>query len=67
MVPGGEPVFEDACTRKQLSLGVRGWTFLNHAQRGTAIEAQLDSMWEGNEHNEDVTLDSVLGKAFYRP
>jgi len=59
MVPGGEPVFVDARTRKQLSLGASGQPLLNDAKRMAATGARI----ENRLHNDArVTLASVLSK-----
>ena len=61
MAPGGEPVFVDARTRKQLSLGMSGCTFLKDAHRMTATTARTENRLP-NDEDAHVTLASVLSK-----
>jgi hypothetical protein len=61
MVPHGQnPVFVDAHTKKQLSLGMRELVYMSDAQRRASIERLIERRL--NDENDEVTLDSVLSE-----
>jgi len=60
----GKPVFVDARTKKQLSLGTTELMFMSDAQRGKAIRASIEKR-PRNDGDDEVTLDSVLSEVFY--